>query len=218
MKKKLWVFGLIITLSLMVSSSVWADFIGDNYVSTDAKLSINLKSAKLQSNGSTVLKTTKFSSTGTLALGTNPLSDLLAPNRSTPDGLTDCYLAFSSGINPAAENYFSFCITDIAFALSENNNSEGKKHNEKGSIFGTGLFFVNDTALNPNAIDGPISIICDVVTVKDSDTDLTTEIKTGSCKFQGGLPDPDVVTPTLIGQRFTFTGTTNSVILTPPVM
>jgi hypothetical protein len=219
MKKTLWVFGLITMLSLMVGSSVWADFIGPNYIGTNAKLTIHLKSAKLQNNGNFVLKPTNVSTNGTLVLGTSDGSDLLAPlTEPTPDGLADCYLAFFTGLDPLAEGYFSFCMTEVAFALSENSSAanNNKKHNEKASIFGTGLFFVNDTIINPSGIDGPISIICDVITVKDSDTDLTTEIRTGSCKFQGGLPDVSL-TPS-IGQRFTFTGTTNNVILIPPLM
>jgi len=204
MKKTLLVFCLITLLSLVVRSSVWAEFTMP-YYRCDGTLKLNLKLP--EGNQGTTHKE-PMPIVGTLVLGTTAGSYTLNYNPlGTANNKGPCFMVFME----QPDHNFLMCIYDAAFIHTENTKAGGggKKHNEQASLYGFGEFYTDDSGLNPNAVWGYVSILCDNIRMREDVNDDVTEIDTAACKLSGGLPDLTNIAAGELGPGWTFTGTIN---------
>jgi len=217
MKKTLLVLGLIIMLSLIVSSSVWAAeksiFASDIY-QCDTKVNLHYKFFGFK-NLNMIIDKDNESFPVSFAIGTAPPgSDVDDVLNATVSGahFTDCFLMISD------LTHFEACFTLPAVVNTDTNSKDGKPHNEKFSIIATGVFTSDLNTGGFGGDPGNISLLCDNVTMKDNDLDIANHIKPSQCKLQGGFSEvfTDLNTTNLgVHPGYTFTGTLKNCTMDP---
>ena len=198
----LWVICSIIMVSLLVSSSVWAEFIASDYYQENVKVNFKYKGHEANSKGDDIIDTWNSKLKGVVALGTSPGSDKLYGGLSTPK-YSNCALIF---IDETLS--FEACFDRISFVTTNYYSKDGKKHPEKASFTATGLF--NDGS---RLEEGNISILCDNVQIQEDPNGNALGINSGSCNIEGGFSSYDSLTFEFSpGNTFTATFNANNML------
>ncbi len=200
MKKRLWVICSIVIMSLLVSSSVWAEFIASRYYQDNVKINFKYKGHEASPKGD-IIKTWNAKLRGTVALGTFLGSDNINGGLSTPRySNMNCALTFVDETGS-----FEACFDRISFILTDYSKND-KKHPEKASITGTGLFYDGEN-------DGNISIICDNVKIPEDPNGNDVSISSGLCNMNGGYSPYAGVN--VFSPGYTFTAIFNAKYMLP---
>ncbi len=205
MKKWLCVTCSIIMVSLLVSSSVWAEFTALRYYQDSVKVIFKYKGQDVNSKRDDIINTWKDKLRGTVALGTSSGNDNIHGGLSTPiKYINSCALTFVDETRS-----FEVCFDQISFILTDYYSKDGKKHPEKASITGTGLFYDGS-----RSEQGNISIICDNVKIQEDPNGNAVSISSGLCNMNGGYSSYD--TQTLeFSPGYTFTAIFNANYMLP---
>jgi hypothetical protein len=207
MKKTLWVLCSMILLSLGVSSSAWAEYTAPIYGCNATNLKLTFKLPQVNNSGNYIIHRESANIVGTLLLGTTLGGNTLNYNSlGTMNNMGPCFMGFMS-----QEQDLLICIYNAAFVSTENIKAGGggKKHHESASFYGLGIFYFDNTDLNPDSVWGYLSILCDNAVISEDGNGDVTEINTAACKLSGGLPDLTFIGAGEVGPGYTFTGTIN---------
>lgn len=200
MKRWLWVICSIIMVSLLVSSSVWAEFISSQYFQENVKVNFKYKEGEVNSKGDRIIDKRNDKLKGIFTLGTSSGSDNIYGGLSTTSRYINiCALTFVD----ESQN-FEVCFDRISFVLTNYYSKDDKKHPEKASITGTGLFY-DGSRLE----EGNISIICDNVQIQEDPNGNAIGINSGSCNIEGGYSSYDDF-KLEFSPGYTFTATFNA--------
>ena len=202
MKKTLWVVCSIIMVSLLVSSSVWAEFIASQYYQNDVKVNFKYKEGEVNSKGDHIIHTWNDKLKGVVALGTSSGSDNIYGGLSTPK-YDYCALIFvDEGLS------FEACFDRISFITTSYYSKDGKKHPEKMSFTGTGVFYDWN-----RLAEGNISIVCDEFKIQEDANGNAIGIDSGSCKIDGGYSSYNSITYEFSpGYKFTASFNANNML------
>jgi hypothetical protein len=204
MKKQLWVICSVVIVSLLVSSSVWAEFIASRYYQDNVGIKFKYKGGGLSKGLDHIIDTWKAKLSGTVELGTYSGSDNIYGDLSTPNYYNEkiCALTFVDETGS-----FEACFDRISFIITDYSKND-KRHPEKASITGTGLFY-DGTHL----IEGNISIICDNVTIQEDPNGNAVRINSGLCNMNGGYSSYD--SNLIFSPGYTFTAIFNANYMLP---
>ena len=202
MKKRLRVICSIIMVSLLVSSSVWAEFTSTQYYQEDVKVNFKYQGGGVNSKGDHIIDTWNSRLKGVVALGTSSGSDKIYGGLSTPK-YSNCALIFvDEGLS------FEACFDRISFILTDYYSKDDKKHPEKASFTATGLFYDGS-----RLAEGNISIICDNVKIQEDPNGNAIGINSGLCDIDGGYSSYDDLTYEFSpGYMFTATFNANNML------
>jgi hypothetical protein len=192
-------------MSLLVSSSVWAEFIASQYYEDNVNVKFKYKGHEANSKGDDIIDTWNAKLRGTVALGTFSGSNNIYGGLSTPRySDSNCALTFVDETGS-----FEVCFDRISFILTNYYSKDGKKHPEKASITGTGLFY-DGSRLE----EGNISIICNNFKIQEDPNGNAISISSGLCNIDGGYSPYDDVN-LKFSPGYTFTAIFNANYMLP---